>query len=548
MNPFEEWLQKILAKPPKKEEEKNMWMDAISRALMTAVAASSRAPMEGANVLGQAYGDRNRQLMQAASQAMQPGANVPLSDYGVAPQNTAQRDLALDVMSAGAGSGMKVGAELLSSAPAVGKASLLSNLPKWLQPSIEYNTEKELLREKLVDEFRRLRHPMEGQAPARRIYHSSRGIFEAPTLDLARQGAGVGDFWQGTGAAYVAESPQVRDYYRNLLAKSQLDYQLPSGKIIADPSTSLDKIITKLENRLDAAKRRLYDNYSDENIKEVATLQQQYNGAINRRVEWAQSNAVDSWLPEIASRDLADSRKTIEELLQRIAQNPDDKFARTEFKSALKQFNFRQKELNSKLMARAVDPRVTSYSGFFYANPDELFNLNLPIAQQPAAERIIAGLNELPVGTSAEVGEFGVVLPGERVGDAMVRQQASHLAVPNLSSTAGNEMIISGQRGNSWSARRPEFTSATPWQTMEALKSKGIVGNQYLDRRSLEAAVSPEGIANPTSNYVVTDPSRLRFTDLFGAANPFSPLGTAMQALQNEQEKKNAATKPRKKP
>lgn len=85
--------------------------------------------------------------------------------------------------------------------------------------------------------------------------------------------------------------------------------------------------------------------------------------------------------------------------------------------------------------------------------------------------------------------------------------------------------------------------TATPWQTMEALKSKGIVGNQYLDRRSLEAAISPEGTANPTSNYVVTDPSRLRFTDLFAAA----PFGMAMQALQNEQEKKNAA-KPRKKP
>lgn len=538
MNPFEQFLRRLFGGglPPTVMEEER-------QAANLGKTAENMPKM--AKELGKAalnsYKQRAQDLQTLANQ--QVFGQFPLSDFGdVQSPRQAQRDLALDILSAGAGTGMRVGADLLSSAPAVGTTTATRIIPEWLRSSSDYANQKEVIREQLLESFRRSRHPLEGQTPSRRIYHSSRGIFEAPTLDPARQGAGVGDFWQGTGAAYVAESPQVRDYYRNLLYRNnQQDYKLPSGKVIRDPNLKLDEIIKRLENKISDANKKLYADYSDENIKEAAALNKQLSAAINRRVAWSDLMAVDPWISESAADNFAIAKNDYIKNYEALNSTPKEakelrKIYKDRLKDAETELDEAQKQISAIVKQRSKEPRVTSYSGYFYANPDELFNLNLPITIQPSAERIIAGLNELPVGS----GNRGFVLPEERVGDALIRNQIQHMAEPNLSSTNSNAMIVSGQHPGGWSSYRSDFTAATPWQVMEALKDKGIVGNQYLDRNSFEAIFSPQGAVNPTYNYVVTDPSRLRFTDLFSTANPFGPLSFAMQALQNEREKKDA--------
>jgi len=530
MNPFEQFLRRLFGGglPPSVIEEERQATN-----LGTAAKNMPKVAKELGKSFVDSYKQRAQDLQTLANQSVFP--QVPLSDFETVQSPVqAQRDLALDVLSAGAGTGLRVGADILSSAPAVGGSVARNALPKWLQSSAEYANEKEALKHQLLMDLIRNRHPLEGTTPMRRIYHSSRGVFKAPALDPTRQGAGVGDFWQGTGAAYVAESPQVRDFYRNMLARDQTDYKLPSGKVVKNPNQKLDEIIKKMESNLTDAERRLYDDYSDENIKEVADLKDQLAGAINRRIAWA--NPVASYIPSISSSELAEAKANYADLYDSLRKFPKDRETKLELKRAGERLAQIQKDLTRNISQRPKDPFVTSYSGFFYANPDELFNLNLPITIQPSAERIIAGLNELPVGNR----DKGLVLPEEGVGDALVRQQRNNMAEPNVSSTNSNEMIVSGQRLGGWASYRPDFTTATPWQVMEALKDKGIVGNQYLDRKSFENILGPQDIKNPTYNYVVTDPSRLRFTDLFGSANPFGPVSMAMQTLQKEQEKKNA--------
>jgi hypothetical protein len=530
MNPFEQFLRKLFAGglPPSVIEEDR-------QAANMGVAADKLPKM--AKDIGKSFVDSYKQraldLQTLADQSI--FRQVPLSDYEqIQAPRQAQRDLALDVLSAGLGSGMRVGADILSSAPVVGGSVARNALPKWLQNSSGYTDEKLALREQLLNSFRTTSHPLERSTPTRKIFHSSRGIFEAPTLDPARQGAGIGDFWQGTGAAYVAESPSVRDYYREHLSKNSQELILPSGKRIKDPSAKLDEVITNLNVKLDNARENLYNNYTVENMKAVESLRQQVQSGINRRIAWA--DPVSLWQPRIKEKSILEEKQDYADLLAALRKSPKSKEIKLLLKESLQRLAQDQKVMSSNIRTKSENPFATSYSGYFYANPDELFNLNIPIAQQPSAERIIAGLNQLPVGS----GDLGMVSAGERVGDAIVRQQRNNLIEPNLSSTNSNEMIVSGQRDGGWSDYRPEFTSATPWQTMEALKDKGIVGNQYLDRRSLESIISDQNLANPTYNYVVTDPSRLRFTDLFGAADPFGSLSSTMQAIQNaKQEKKN---------
>ena len=531
MNPFEQFLRKLFAGglPPSVIEE-----DRQAANMGVAVDKLPKMAKDIGKSFVDSYKQRALDLQTLADQSI--FRQVPLSDYEqVQTPRQAQRDLALDVLSAGAGSGMKVGADILSSAPAIGGSVARNALPKWLQNSADYADEKLALRDQLLDSFRKTRHPLEGSTPTRKIFHSSRGVFESPTLDAARQGAGIGDFWQGTGAAYVAESPSVRDYYRELLSKNSQELILPSGKRIKDPSAKLDEVITNLKVKLDNARDNLYNNYTVENMEAVESLRQQVQSGINRRIAWA--DPVSLWTPRIKEKSILEEKQDYADLLAALSKSPKSKEIKLLLKESLQRLAEAQKAMGSNIRTQSENPFATSYSGYFYANPDELFNLNIPIAQQPSAERIIAGLNQLPVGS----GDPRMVYAGERVGDAMVRQQRNNLIEPNLSSTSSNEMIVSGQREGGWGDYRPGFTSATPWQTMEALKDKGIVGNQYLDRRSLESIISDQNLANPTYNYVVTDPSRLRFTDLFGAADPFGSLSSTMQAIQNsKQEKKNA--------
>ena len=116
MNPFEQFLRKIFAGglPPSVIEE-----DRQAANMGVAVDKLPKMAKDIGKSFVDSYKQRALDLQTLADQSI--FRQVPLSDYEqVQTPRQAQRDLALDVLSAGAGSGMKVGADILSSAPAIG--------------------------------------------------------------------------------------------------------------------------------------------------------------------------------------------------------------------------------------------------------------------------------------------------------------------------------------------------------------------------------------------------------------------------------------------
>lgn len=547
MNPFEEFLRRLFGggPPPTAMEEER-------QAANMGKAARDLPGM--ARSIGQSFLDAYKQravdLQDLAMQNRIAGGNIPLSDMGgqTDPRLAqAQRDLALDVLSAGAfGGASQMGGALLSSAPGVGKytsvRSLVDAVPKWLR--LPYESEKAALNEQLQRQFiRGGRSPFEGIAQRRDVFHSSPGLFPQAELNPSRQGQGIGDYWQGTGAAYVSELPQVRDYYRRMITNNTMEkdfgFELPSGRIIADPKLALQRKKTGLKNQLEALLFEESRGRGTPETEETKARLMRAMDAIDQRFLYSDILNAPSIYPWRATpADLKDAQRSITRNINKL-ENPtynakERKEIRAELKRQLEDYARLKNLFDPNAIRRTEFPYVASYSGTFHANPDELFNLNIPIDQQPSGSRIIAALNELPTATS----DRNFVLPGEGLGDAIVRQQRDFIPTPSLSSTSVNEMLVSGQRDAGWSGYRPEFTSATPWEIMEALKDKGIVGNQYLTRRDFEnllAGVSPK---NLSYNYVVTNPERLRFASVFGAADPFGSLSTAMQTLRNEKEKK----------
>jgi len=528
MNPFEEWLQKLFAKPPEtKKQEDNIFAEGIRKAIATVAQVGLANPLSYVAV----------DFIRSAGEQQRGNLDKAIKQGISSLSQEEQMNLAMDFGSA-VGSIENVG----------------SKVPSWLISSTDYAGRKEALREQLLDAFRRIKHPMEGQAQARRIQHSSREVFPEATLDEARQGQGVGDFWQGTGAAYISEARGVNDYYRKVLSqkRSAQDIKLPSGKTVADPWKVFNDLADKYRSRiyeLDKAivqakvlgNTELIQKYSDELSKESGNL----FTVLSTRKRFTDPNVIlpdDPTALRLKELDAAKDRYSeyVEKLKGMTENDPDKKALTQASRATLKTINEIQSELQRPMFTPSVEPRVTTYKGFFYANPDELFNLNIPLKDQAAGERITAALNQLPAGP--RVLDY-IGYPG--VGDYLQAQQSQLRDTPSLASSTINEMIVSGQNpNNAWAGYRPEITDASPWQVMEALKGKGIVGNQYLDKGSMNAFMRQETPTNPTNNYVVTDPSRLRFTDLFAAA----PFGMAMQTLQQEQEKKNAkASKPSKK-
>ena len=616
MNPFEEFLRRLFGGGPpptmQEEEQQAARMPQVARNLPEMARDIGRSFVN-------AYRQRTQDLQDLAMQQMR-GEGIPLSDFGVDPRAAelarAQRDLALDALSAGGAQGMRVGADLLSSAPAVGQSTLRNAAIPWFARS--FQDEKDALGEFLRQQFVRVRHPLEGIAQRRDVYHSSQNLFPEAVLDEARQGTGTGDYWQGTGAAYVAEAPSVRDFYRGIAQRASgrtgLSVELPSGQKV-----SLDALLRKEKelraagdvqkadmianlrgnfNRMlpeemlraheidfpNASPQEALAQYKDKLAKDRIELKRSQEYLDEYRPQLARQKSLRGRLAQLESdiwdaadkigrggmadiRDLTETRKIPEhftprqkelgeELLKVISElqplsrklkekigtsttishlESSVRYWKDEIADTQNRYQQTLDFMNPKRTKRIKDPSVpvASYSGFFYANPDELYNLNLPLREQPSGQRIIGALNELPVGQ--RVLDYD---PNMRVGDYLQAQQRNHLDSPNLASSSVNEMILSGQNpNNAWGSYRPEITSASPWEVMQALRGQGIVGNQYLDRYSLERLFRGETGFNPTNNYVVTEPSRLRFASVFGSA-PLLPLSSVMSQMQKDKEKK----------
>ncbi len=519
MNPFEEWLQKLFAKLPEnpaKKQQDNIFAEGIRQAVATIATLGPANPVATSAV----------DFLREAGASQKKIFSKSISDGFNSLSDDEKLSLALD-MGGIVGSIENLGTKVI---------------PSWLETS-NFFKDKAALKEQIQELTRSFRHTMEGKAKERKVFHASKKLFPEATLDETRQGAGVGDFWQGTGAAYVAEAPGVNKYYRNVLGKQNAEevIVLPSGKIVINPAEQL---------------RSIHDAWLESELNNPsATFGPRFDAAMNAAKYWRRLTNTPEYSNISSVRDpagiLEDYRKQYVKFSRRLKTfdeantgklNEPQRDRRAEIKENmafyLKKYN--DASAASKRPILTSIPRSVSYEGSFFANPDELFNLNIPLRAQPAGEKITAALNELPVGPRVQ--EYA---DGMRVGDYLQAQQSQLRDTPSLASSTINEMIVSGQNpNNAWAGYRPEITDASPWQVMEALKGKGIVGNQYLDKGSMNAFMRQETPTNPTNNYVVTDPSRLRFTDLFAAA----PFGMAMQTLQQEQEKKNAkASKPSKK-
>lgn len=231
MNPFEEFLRRLFGGgPPPTAIEEERQAAGMGRAAQTMTDVSRSLGKSFA----EAYAQRTRDLQDLAMQQVR-GANAPLSDM-TAPSSQAQRDLALDVLGAGAGAGMRVGTELLSSVPGVGQSTLRNAALDRLARSRIFQVSPD---SKFADEsWRQYGNTLEearanlSAALARRqlnpeiaavqqipVGHSSPFFYEVPEITRRTMETGEGASLKGPGL-YVADSPDVYEgHYRKTLAR-----------------------------------------------------------------------------------------------------------------------------------------------------------------------------------------------------------------------------------------------------------------------------------------------------------------------------------------
>jgi len=422
-------------------------------------------------------------------------------------------------------------------------AGTLKYIPEFMQGAPPFAAAKqalgEFLRNRLVKGGR---HPLEGVKQRIDFQHSSNKLFPDPVISPDVAGAGAGDQWQGQGF-YISEEPKVASFYRNITGRD-----LP-GALVLPNGRSID--LTALAEKISDMPIEMYN-------KRYPSLQKfrdaLYQGSIPK---------FDTPPANLAyiKKELADVEAQLKSLNTRSADR-DIQIAHADLKQyrrdLLDSYARHMKEWQDNQMYGGSFTRIpaqraeATYSGNFYANPDELFDLQLPINQQPASQKLLGALNEFNYGSRAEpMGDYlaavqrGVGDPRAvyDINEGLVRHGKS----VNTGVTQGPDMppfMWTGLPNNLKDAlfdlEPNQVVSQTldPWKVMEALRDKGIVGNKYLTR------FAAEGLVPPSHNYVVTDPSRVRLNDVWSM---LGMLGGGAAATQTIKEKKNDSkrSKPR---
>lgn len=401
--------------------------------------------------------------------------------------------------------GMNSGGPMLAvgSIRKVGDATLppvMSHLAKYFKaiqkgPFDEYMAEKVALRDLLRS---KPEHSLKGIKQELPIHHSSRALFEHP--DPAVFGTGAGDQWQGWGT-YLAGHPEVAKFYRRLTQEE------------------LRSIHSLWRNK----------PVSDELWKLLASPSLQKHPALAELASRIERD-LNSFLPE--TERLPTNRRHVEYAADKIRMSLKD--AR---KNA--RLYYRRDRDTYENLKRASEARIgqadlggiaeNTYHGNLYANPDELWNMQQKVGDQPASEKLLAGLNQLTTNGSYGFGKANTM----PLGDALASQMES-LGHPAQSYSFTANALRDGVYDN------------TPKQIAEALRSKGVVGNRYLNRGMVNK-LDPEILGNlPQSilddsnnwNYVVTDPSRIDFRDLTALLAAAGLGGAGMQANKQQKKKK----------
>lgn len=615
MNPFEEFLRRLFGSgPPPTVIEEERQAANMGRVAQT---MPEMARSLGQSVL-QAYRDRNAELMDVARRQVLPGTNVPLSDFGGVPQGTAQRDLALDVLSAGLAPGMRVGTDLLSSAPAVGGSVARNAALDRLSQNPIFQIPENPLRKLAPDSWKQFGNTIEearvnlsrilSEAPLRPevagapqqipVGHSSPYFYTQPEISRGTAKTGEGAALMGPGL-YIAESPDVfKSHYRETLARPTGPNTILGGQLPIDfdairreyriTDDALDDlkgikkrdelfrrrdVLNDLSRRVprqqdvEATKSRIdyLRSSSDFSYNRLSEYQEKLNQAkdflgrdgANKYLATQAPLVQDYFLrhPEDFNKRLDVVRSNAQRDLERYTGyiQEEKKYLR----ETLKEFNKEQSKLTKNLNIKYPEKVIATYEGVLGASPNELLQLDLPFygLQGNDLERVMQALGNFKTSSGSSLADEYIKNMREAARNL---PQMSPMTLEELQSTSNKGLRdrlrqaakdVQNINVNPLKGYSPTYRYSSlqndPFAIVEAMRDQGFVGTKYADaltrRNFLANIVDPEP---STFNYTVFDPRRLQFTQAYAAANPFSPLGTAMQAIQNEQEKKKNAKNP----
>jgi hypothetical protein len=437
MNPFEQFLRKLFAGglPPSVIEE-----DRQAANMGVAVDKLPKMAKDIGKSFVDSYKQRALDLQTLADQSI--FRQVPLSDYEqVQAPRQAQRDLALDVLSAGLGSGMRVGADILSSAPAVGKSVVKNTALNTLRnsPIFKASFEGQLPRlapdswkqfGNTVEEARANLSSVLGQIPRNPeiafaseqipVGHSSPYFYTQPEISRRTASTGEGAALKGPGL-YVGESPAVYDeHYRNTLARPEgiatmLGGQLPIDKysikdrynqVLRDPQFGgiYDNADAETKRKLAMLSDFSYRVPSSSNIESSTSYAESQRNAAERFYKNAElyqkfgdeakkllgPNAKDNWV-ESQTKFMQDyyrrNPSILDEQFNKLKATAEDdvirygkyvKSERANYKRALGDFNKAQSQLVKNFKIQQPEKVIATYEGLLGVNPGELLQQDLP--------------------------------------------------------------------------------------------------------------------------------------------------------------------------
>lgn len=598
MNPFEQFLRKLFGGglPPSVIEEERQAAN-----LGTAAKNMPKVAKELGKSFIDSYKQRAQDLQTLANQSVFP--QVPLSDFETVQSPVqAQRDLALDVLSAGAGTGMRVGADILSSAPAVG-GSVARNaaLDRLRQNYIFNNPNPNPFGKIASDSWKQFGNTLEearvnlsnilGRTPIRPevagaaeqipIGHSSPYFYTAPEISRGTAKKGEGAALMGPGL-YVAESPDVFEgHYRQTLARDAglptiLNGQLPidfyriadamkgapEGKAERSMLSSLlgriprDFEVKGTQNALESYRDNLEFQY--ENLRGVQERLDKAKRILSDKGKTEYFNSQPDFIRNFWRRKPEELDKSYELVRQQAEKDVKnytefEKDAKKRIRRGLQNFNDSQSKLTRNFNINYPEKVVATYEGLLGAGPNELLQLDLPFygLEGQNLEKVMQALGNFKSRSGASLAD-----------EYMQNMETATKNLPKMSPMSQEELLrrensnlrdrlrqaakdIQSINVNPLKGYSPtyQYTSLEndPFAIVDALRDQGIVGTKYADgisRRNFLANITDPEPA--TFNYTVFDPSRIQFTEAYGSANPFGPVSMAMQTLQKEQEKKNA--------